>query len=77
MEASLRYFFHVRLRDRLLPDEEGCHFVNEGAAKSAALRIARELSPEIAGDPGAVGSNAIEVSDHSNNPLFVVPAPRT
>lgn len=71
----MRYYFHVRLRDRLLPDEEGCHFVDETAARLAALRIARELSSEIPTEPHASGISAVEVSDYSNTPLFAVSVP--
>lgn len=71
----MRYFFHVRLHNRLLPDEAGCQFVDEAAARSEATRIARELASEISGDPNVPGVSAVEVSDCANTPLFAISVP--
>src|SRR5262245_22639341 len=43
-----RYFFHLTVGDRLLPDEEGVELASRAAARQEALAVVRELSGSMA-----------------------------
>jgi len=59
-----RYFFHLSLGQRFLPDDEGVELPSRSAARNEALAVIRDLSkPEVGGNPRRWASWFLQVVD--------------
>ena len=62
--AMPRYFFHLSLGQRFLPDDEGVELPSRSAARNEALAVIRDLSkPEVGGNPRRWASCFLQVVD--------------
>jgi hypothetical protein len=64
------YYFHIRHGHEVELDREGTDLPNPAAARAEALRMARELSGEMAELGQAV---VIEVADKAGQTVLMVP----
>jgi hypothetical protein len=69
----MRYFFHIRTEDGLIPDEEGIDLPGLEQAKEEAITSAKELAAEF--PPGSEGAclKSIEVVDEVVRIVFCAP----
>ena len=79
--AAMRYYFHIRAKEGLVPDDDGMEFDTVDAAREEALQSRRELSRE-SWDTGPQGRLlSIDVVDQTGTVIFSLPmhsgAPRT
>ena len=68
----MRYFFHIRTEDGLIPDEEGTDLPGLEQAKEEAIASAKELATEFPGSEG-VCLKSIEVVDEVVRTVFCAP----
>lgn len=69
----MRYYFHIRIDDDLIRDEEGLELENDELAREAAIKSAAELRGEYPRNETHVGPQLISVSDGAGREIFVVP----
>jgi uncharacterized protein DUF6894 len=64
-----RYFFSIKMRDRVIPDEEGSEFSNPDLACQEAIEAAREIVAEFAFAGKDLDVEAIVITDSENQRL--------
>ncbi len=69
----MRYFFHIRTDDGLIPDTEGTELAGLEQARQEALTSARELATEFPPGSEGVPLKSIEVMDEISRPVFCAP----
>lgn len=67
------YHFILRKGSNTIPDEDGCEFVNEGAAKEAALHPAHEMAAERILQGLPLSGCALDVSDGTGHEVYSPP----
>ena len=65
-----QYYFHLRVGDRLITDEDGMECGDEATARSEAVSAAREVAAERVKSGKPIGDDQFEVFDE-NGALFV------
>lgn len=69
----MRYYFHVRIDDDLIRDDEGIELESDEHAREEAVRSAGELGREYPRDETGFAAESICVMDEMERELFVVP----
>lgn len=70
-----RYFFSIRVRDRVLPDREGVDLPQDADPKECALYLARKLRADDALASDLDGC-FVEVKDSTGAHLGLYPVPK-
>lgn len=63
MACGVRYYFHIRDRDRMIADEEGVELPSLATAIQEATLAARALLADAAADGDDISHQVIEVTD--------------
>ena len=69
----MRYFFHIRTEDGLIPDQEGTDLPGLEQAKEEAIASAKELATEFPPGSEGVCLKSIEVVDEVVRTVFCAP----
>ena len=64
-----RYFFSIKMRDRVIPDEEGSEFPDPDHACQEAIEAAREIVAEFSFTGKDLDVEAIIITDSENQRL--------
>ena len=64
-----RYFFSIKMRDRVIPDEEGCDFSDPDQACQEAIEAAREIVAEFSFSGKDLDVEEIIITDRENRRL--------
>jgi hypothetical protein len=73
MEATMRYFFHIRSNDGDEPDDEGLEFESLDIAVNEAEKTAREMVAERVMHDERIDGTRFEISDEQGNVLATLP----
>lgn len=69
----MKYFFHVRARDGLIPDDDGSEFSTLEAAVKEAIATARELAAEFPQGESGAKLECVNVVDETGRSACVLP----
>ena len=69
-----RYFFSIRVRDRVLPDREGVELPEDADPRECALFLARKLRSE-GGLTSDLSGCFVEVKNDAGAHLALIPVP--
>jgi hypothetical protein len=69
----MRYYFHIRINEGLIPDDEGTEILDADDAREKAVQSAHELAREFPLGGGGVNLQSIEVVDETGRALFALP----
>ena len=69
----MRYFFHIRTEDGLIPDEEGMDLPGLDQARAEAITSARDLATEFPPGSEGVSLKSVEVVDEVLRTVFCAP----
>ena len=67
-----RYFFSIKMRDRVIPDEEGSEFSDLDQACQEAIKAAREIVAEFAFSGKDLDVEAIIITGSEDQSLATV-----
>jgi hypothetical protein len=68
-----RYFFHLRLKGRLDPDDIGVELPNAEDAFEEAVKAARDMTKDAAFSGKDISGQSFEVTDGHGKPVFNPP----
>jgi hypothetical protein len=68
-----RYFFHIKKKGRLDPDDTGVELADAEAAYNEAVKAARGMSRDAAFSGKDVSGQRFEVTDSEGEPVFTLP----
>src|SRR5258708_1004810 len=71
--AMRRFYFHLRARDELVPDDEGIDLPDFSAARREAIEAARELLAEAIKEGRAEVPEAFVIADEDGREIDTVP----
>lgn len=69
----MRYFFHIRTEDGLIPDAEGMELTDLEMARKEAITSAKELATEFPPGSEGVSLKSVEVVDEVLRTVFCAP----